>query len=288
MTNGPDLPTFTLQHGPWTAEVFDPRSDPTALGARYVHGGYIASCQYDSVMISSQAHPEWSPYEGCGFPEVFEWPLGFGYASPGEELMRIGAGRIRYDGSPGMPGSQAPLSSTVQWAVEELSSAELIMTTQDQIEYGSTALGYWLRRRVYLNENGLTSATTLKLHAPWNVPMAWFAHPFVPQERGDRTRFVFPEGATLMQPEPQPAREFRFPAEGGLMNVTGLWGSRDAVLVDCDTECCGGTLSISLDRPMDHLVLFATETAASPEPQLSRAWKNGETACWSIRYQWEQ
>jgi len=125
------------------------------------------------------------------------------------------------------------------------------------------------------------------LSIPWNVPLAWFAHPFVPQSRGSGTRFVFPSGTTLMTPEQQTAEEFRFPEMGGLMNVTGLWGSRDPVVLDCDPECCGGTLSITLDRPMDHLVLFATKTAASPEPQLSRAWKNGETASWSLRYQWQ-
>jgi len=286
MTEAPALPLLLIQHGPWKAEIFDPRPDPLALGARYVHGGYIASFSHHDLCLTSQPHPAWNPYQGCGFPEVFEWPLGVGFARPGEELLRIGAGRIRQQDATGMPGSNVPLCSSLLWNLEEHSQNQIIMTAEDELRYGPDTLGYRIQRRVRLDGEGLLSETTLTLSVPWNVPLAWFAHPFVRQAQGDGTRFFLPEGAQIMEPEPHPAADYRFRKEGGLVNVTGLWGSRSPLQIECDPACGGGILSITLDRPLDHLVLFATDTAASPEPQLVRAWKNGEQNHWSIRYGW--
>jgi hypothetical protein len=45
-------------------------------------------------------------------------------------------------------------------------------------------------------------------------------------------------------------------------------------------------MSLQLDRPLDHAVVFATATACSVEPKLARAWTHGETAEWTLSYRW--
>ena len=45
-------------------------------------------------------------------------------------------------------------------------------------------------------------------------------------------------------------------------------------------------MSLQLDRPLDHLVLYASDLVASPETKIMRAWREGEEAEWTLRYRW--
>ena len=49
----PALPIITLRHGPWRAEVYDPRADPLSLGARYVHGGYVRALWHGERQLTA-------------------------------------------------------------------------------------------------------------------------------------------------------------------------------------------------------------------------------------------
>jgi len=281
----PDLPVFSLRYGAYEADILDPRADPQALGARFVHGGYVASVKREGLELTAQPHPAWSAYEGCGLPEVFEWPLGLSFARPGEELLRVGAGRCLCPEGPGIPGSHVALSSSLMWRLEEETEQTLQMSCSDEMSYGNQRIAYQLIRRVQLQEDGLDSRTELQLEVPWNLPVAWFAHPYVPQPSGEATTFVFPQGASDPHRDVSLER-FSFAAEGGLQNVVGLWGANEAIRMELDELAGGGCLDLQLDRPLDHVVLFATRQAASPEPQLCRAWKNGERSAWTLRYRW--
>jgi hypothetical protein len=66
--------------------------------------------------------------------------------------------------------------------------------------------------------------------------------------------------------------------------VLGLWGHVGPIFCHLDTAQGSRILSVQSDRPFDHVVLYASPLAASCEPYLARAWKNGETAGWTIRY----
>ena len=72
MSETADLPVWTLECGRWRAEVFDPRPDPAALGARYVHGGYVRALWRGDCLLTARASEQWDPYVGQGLPDVFE------------------------------------------------------------------------------------------------------------------------------------------------------------------------------------------------------------------------
>lgn len=278
------LPAIEIASGPWRAEVFDPRPDPFALGARYVHGGYIKTLWFQGRQLTGRAVPHWDPYVGQGIPDVFEWPLGVNVCLPGEEFIRIGAGRLRRQGRGFSAGGLC--STPVEWRIEAMEATMISMRCADEVVGEQGRVAYELQRRIALDESGMTSHTVLTLRVPWNHPVCWFTHPFLAQARGDETGFELPDCSLVSGPAMRDAENaWRLPAKGGLANVTGLWGG------NCRDIVCrlapvtgGGRLRVSVDKPMDHVVLFASESAASPEPQLSRLWKDNETAAWSVRY----
>lgn len=279
---GPDLPRLRLERGPWRAELFDPRPDPLALGARYVQGGYVADLWVEGRRISGQASPAWDPYVGRGLPEVFEFPLAFHACAEGEEYLRIGAGRLVKTG-PSFGAGGAP-STPVAWTVLEQGPTAIRMAAEDRVERAAAAYAYRLERTIRLDETGLTSHSRLTLEVPWNHPLTWFAHPFLAQTRGDATAFHLPTTRDGTGARAEDAAGLRLPPAGGLTNHLGLWGATGPIHCELDPALGGGRISIHLDRPLDHVVLYASPTAASPEPQWARAWKNGETDDWSLRY----
>ena len=76
------------------------------------------------------------------------------------------------------------------------------------------------------------------------------------------------------------------PTAGGLSNVVGLRGRDVETVCRLDDALGGGAVSVTMDRPTDHLVMYASPMVASVEPQLARSWKNGEEASWEVRYRW--
>lgn len=284
MDTHPDLPVIQLVRGAWRADVFDPRPNPNALGYRYVQGGYVGALHWGERCLTGQASEAWDPHIGRGLPEVFEWSLGAEHAAEGKPWLRIGAGR-----DAGGDVGEAARAFSLGWEVEDCQPDTVTLTTSDEYDYGKSRIGYRLRRTIRLMEDGLLSQTTLRLAVPWNCPVAWFAHPFFAQTRGDATRFGMPPGAVVAggrDPGTGGADGIRLPEQGGLVNVVGLWGVRAPVTCHLDPDLGGGCVTVEVDRPLDHVVLYASPRAASVEPQLARSWKNGEEASWSIRYRW--
>jgi hypothetical protein len=279
----PALPLFELSAGRWQASVFDPRPDPRALGARYVHGGYVQKLCFADRCLTGRASPAWDPYVGVGIPDVFELSLGEGQAGTGRPFMRMGAGRlIQGQGSlKGLPDQPVP------WALLEQTPTRVRLACRDSLDGSGSNLGYELERTVEVRADGLDCTTRLTMAVNWNQPVFWFSHPFFAQTAGDRTGFSLPGTPAVDGPFTRDTEGcLHLPAEGGLVNITGIWGQRGAILCHLDPALGGGVLSVEVDRPLDHAVLYASPRAASPEPQLARAWKNGETAAWTVRYRW--
>lgn len=280
--DGHHLPLLTLRHGPWRAEVADPRADPHALGARYVHGGYVAGFWHGDRRLGLRPIAAWNPYVGEGLPEVFELPLGFAACEMGEEFLRLGAGRLRRTGREA--GADGLLSTTVAWELAESGDRQQVWRCADAVMIGGKRFGYRLERRLRLDDDGLASTTRLHLDCPWSQPLAWFAHPFIAQADGAGT------GLDLAGGEPQKNLQrgadglWRCPAAGGFTPVTGLWGRRAILALHLDHRQGGGRLDLDLDKPLDKAVVYATPLAMSVEPYWCRAWQDGEAAEWTLRY----
>lgn len=283
MADGPDLPTLTLRRGAWSATLWDPRPAPLALGARYVHGGYVAELCHGERVLTARAQEEWSPYAGQGLPEVFEMPLGFSAAQDGEEYLRVGAGRMRRRGREWPQADR--LSVGVAWELLDQSATQCVWRCADAVQLGGKDYGYQLTRVVALDRDGLRSQTTLALRCPWSEPLIWFAHPFFNASRGDATALILPTGARVARDlAPDDQGRFRLPAAGGFTPITGVHGAPCALLLELDPNQGGGQLAIAGDFALDKLVVFGTQRAFSVEPYLSHGMQDGEVLCWSLQY----
>lgn len=297
--SSPALPLITLRHGPWRAEVFDPRGDPLALGARYVHGGYLAALWHGERLLTGQPLPGWSAFHGRGLPETFELSLGACTAGPGQEVLRLGAGRVRLADRNPREGELArlPLSTGLEWRLAAQDGRGLAMEVEDDDLDLDWQYGYHLRRELVLEDDGLVSRSTLTLRCrrAWQAAVSWFAHPFLAHTAADRTAFDCGPGRPV-DPTPHPVhgappQAVERGADGlwrlrhGTRSVLGgLWGSRQPLVVHLDPALGGGRLALELDAPLDHAVLWASRQVASLEPKLARWWPDGETATWTLRY----
>lgn len=293
----PDLPLIVLRHGPWRAEVFDPRPAPAALGARFVHGGWVHRLLHGERQLTGGASLDWNAYDGHGIPETFESGLGWSVVQKGEEFLRPGAGRmLRTGDDPGEEHAMAPLSSLLDWEVET-GPAHAVFRTRDSLRRPMNGrIAYQLERTIRLIGDGLQSTTTFACDVGMlrMLPLSWYPHPFIAQSRHDATAFALPAAAVAM---PTPRFWFgrqhfasaakgddglwRLEGEGGRAVFGGLWGCREASSLHLDG---GGVLDVALDAPLDHIVLWASASGASIEPKLARTWVHGERATWSVSY----
>lgn len=271
------VPVLELRDGAWRCAIADPRSDPLALGARFVHGGYIAGWWHHDRPLIGCAIDHWDPYYGMGLPEVFEWSLGQDYQ--GDRRLRIGAGSVCHH----RPGNDAlqTLTGSVSWRLVEQSAQHCRWRCDDSQRIGEHVVGYRLERTVRLQGPTLLSQTELTVRCPWSEPVIWFPHPYLPQADGDGTVVDLPSGATIAG---QRAARWQPAAEGGFAVATGVWGYDGPIQIGLDPRLGGGRLTMQLDRPIDKLVLWANHQASAVEPYLARAWAAGETATWSLRY----
>jgi hypothetical protein len=302
----PALPLIDLRHGLWRARVFDPRPDPLALGARYVHGGYVAELWRGERCLTAAPTMAWDRFHGRGMPETFEFSLGQAQVRDGEEYLRIGAGRLRRGPSDLRETAvRQPLCGTVRWEISAQGDDHVSMRCCDRTESMDWIFGYELERELRLSESGLSSTTRLSLQLGQlgQCPLLWFPHPFFAHGRTSATAFSLPEGTKridrVLPPwmRAGPVNEcergedgrWRFTAANGDGRRTfgGIWGSRDPIIVHLDPTLGGGAMAMTCNRPLDHLVIWANDRTASPEPKLARALLDRETAEWTLDYRWQ-
>ena len=290
MREGPDLPHFALRRGPWRAVVHDPRPDPFALGARYVHGGYVHALWRGERCLTTCAILPWRARHGGGLPETFETDFAAAHTAIGDTYIRIGAGRLIRDHS--SPRSvSVRLDLPLAWELVGRGEDWLTMRCRDEILGGGDPFAYELERTVRLHDDGLESLNTLLLDSPWNHPMSWYPHPFWAHDGTAQTRYRLPESAALVG--------WLSRDENGLVHVDpggrkdgasgqarGVWGHRGNIDCHLSPSRGGGIMRLELDKPWDHVVVWASSNAASAEPQLARIWPRHERAGWSLRYRW--
>ena len=301
-TSHPLLPTFTLVCGRQRVVVADPRPDPLALGARYCHGGYVLEWWHGDRLLTGGPQPHWDRFDGRGLPETFELALGWAQAREGDEVLRIGTGRLRKtDRDVREISCRAPLCGTVTWEVVEHGADRVVMRCADGIDCQDFPLRYHLERTIVLSDDGLTSSTRLELLArPVGYALVtWFAHPFFAHSRLTASSLHLPASGTPTARPPggpggffgpeliRDAGRWRFEKDaiGARTAIAGLWGGTHAGRIHLDPNCGSGVVSLDLDRPLDHVVIWGNDHVISLEPKLARTWLSSESAAWTLRYQ---
>jgi hypothetical protein len=143
---------------------------------------------------------------------------------------------------------------------------------------------------VRLHDDGLESLTTLLVESPWGQPVSWYPHPFWAHDRCDHTAYRLPQTAQLtdrlMRGDDGLVRLELTPSGISRGQAHGLWGHFGDIDCHLSPARGGGLVRLELDKPWDHVVVWASTCASSVEPQLSRIWPRRERAGWSLRYRW--
>ena len=194
----------------------------------------------------------------------------------------------------------ATLTATVDWTITSHSESQLTMTGGDGVESMQWGFSYQLERTVTVLADGIESRTTLRLACPRFAqhPISWFAHPFFAHSALDATSVTLP-GAELVTNtrlgagnstslSRDAAGQWRFAPGNARATFGGLWGATPELLVHLDPALGGGQVGVRVDRPLDHVVVWANELVFSPEPKLCRLWLDGERASWTIRYRFQK
>lgn len=297
----PNIPCLTLSRGRHVVEIYDPRPHPERLGARFVQGGWVAAWLVDGRTITGRCSTDWLSFDGIGLPETFETGLAWHLVEPGRDFMRIGAGRLGKTRDPNEIHAIAEPTVLLEWEVEH-SADRAVFRTSDMLK--QPRIGYQLEREIRLEDDGVVSTTTLVLDSTWPPlqPISWFAHPFFAQDRHDGTSVELPAGVVLL---PEPGRQERSGRRSGIQpagaacgadgrwrmqaadiraTFGGVWGTAAAITVHLQD---GGRVRMDLDRPLDHLALYASDGAFSVEPKWGRTWPHAERASWTLRYRFQ-
>lgn len=276
------LPLITLTKGAWTCDIADPRENPLALGARFIHGGYIAGLCYGERPIVNRAINQWDPYYGQGLPEAFDEPLGFAAAQSGDAFLRIGSGICERTSA--SRHDKSDLLRGVEWKLSEQGSDYCVWRCSDQLLIGGAAYAYDFERRIILTDDGLISSSSLSTTCPWSEPLTWFPHPYIAQGTGSGCGLHLPEHAFInnQQLGIKTWRGNDTDIEFGV--VSGLWGHQSGIAIELDPTCGGGGIDMRLDRPIDKIVCWANQQSFAAEPYWSHAWSNGERAQWTLTY----
>ncbi len=292
----PNLPLLYLENDHWQVGLYDPRLAPELLGSRFVHGGWIVSAEHRGVALTGRCDADWLDFDGIGWPETFESGLGWSLVQPGEEFLRPGAGRIRRDNDDAteMHALCRPLTTLLEWDVEQAPD-RIVMRTRDALKrrFG-IRIGYELERRVSIDDDSLISETIFRFEGKGvgQQFLSWYTHPFFPQTRVDGTAFDLGDWQPL-PPQPnadgvlgepggiQRAGRWHLARSGGRPVFTGCWGRQAAIGIALES---GPELRLEGDWPLDHMVLWASDLAASCEPKWARTVQAGEEWRWSLRY----
>jgi hypothetical protein len=172
---------LTLEDAGIVVHVLDPVRDTPKFGSRYCTGGYIWQIIDTRLgeLFSGPRFPDTEPpvFDGQGAPEVFELALGRETAKVGEDVWVIGVGRVRRE-SPVEPFHVRDNPTVVERATWSVEHSPKRVTMRSRETFGGFALE--LVRHVSLDARRLTSATELRNLGAHEIPLRWFAHPFLP------------------------------------------------------------------------------------------------------------
>jgi hypothetical protein len=277
-----------LQNADLKVSLLDPSAGPEGdrdrLGSRYCAGGYVWQVEgARGPLLSGPFYPgETTRFDGQGAPEVFLTAIGQDTAKVGEEVCVIGVGTVLRE-SPVEPfhvRDNPTVTRFAEWAVRTGSGTAEFRAEQ---EFGGRRLE--LTRLVSLRGRTLVSETRLTNTGMMPVVFRWFAHPFFPV-RERLTRFSLPAS---MPPNPA----LSFSADGTLRRnpsydwAKGFYQPLDMAYgrpLAAEQFHPLGTVRIECDFPLAWMPVWGNANTYSFEPFHEVTVAPGETAAWSIRY----
>jgi hypothetical protein len=279
---------LTLEDADLTVRILEPVADEKKLGSRYCSGGYVWQVEdaRHGVLFSGPCFPdpEPPPFDGQGLPEVFETALGQERANVGDDVWVIGVGRVRRE-SPNTPFHVRDNPTVAERATWDIEASRKGVTMRSRGSFMDFELA--LERAVSLEGRTLTSKTALTNLGRREIPVRWFAHPFVP--------WAGAECASLSLTMSLPENPGFFVNERGTVErrAEHTWG-RGCYVVP--RAALGGELGIVQKHPLlgeiriacrfplAWLALWGNDRTVSFEPFHQTLLAAGATSAWSIEY----
>ena len=280
---------LTLASSGLCVEILDPRVELERLGARYCSGGYVWQVHDErhGPLLAGPCFPERDPpvFDGQGAPEVFELALGQHTAKVGDEVYVLGVGRVRRESAvrPFHVRDNPTVTERATWEVRETAANTLCF--RSQATFG--AFAFAIERTVALVGRTLTSATLLRNFGAPELPLRWFAHPFLAWA-GERLfasslELALPEGAALLED-----------ADGWVTRREGSAWSRGQYVLprvalggELGVEACHpalGRVRALCRFPLGGLALWGNERTWSFEPFFQTLVAPGAEARWAVEY----
>lgn len=280
---------LSLDNGELEVTLLDPEADAPRLGSRYCSGGYVYQVT-DRRLGPLCTGPEYpleppSPFHGQGLPEVFEIALGQNSAKVGDEVLVLGVGRVRRDSAvkPFHVRDNPTVTERARYRIATTATSVTMSTAQ---AFERSALE--LERSVTLSGRTLESRTSVSNRGAVSLPLRWFAHPFFPftvdgwialsleADFAENPGFAWsPEGRIV------PKRSHAWPAGQYLPIRTALGYELTAKQAHPKL----GELDIECRFPLGFLALWGNDRALSLEPFFHTVLETGNSAVWSIVYQ---
>lgn len=281
---------YTLSSADLSISILDPVADANRLGSRYCTGGYIwqVSDAHKGLLLSGPEYPlEPNTFDGQGMPEMFHRALGAEDAAVGDAVGCIGVGSVRRT-SPSQPFDVRLNREVIQfvtWQVEVGSDAVMMRTRQTFHNWS-----FDLERQVTLHERTVTSRTGLHNLGAEALPIRWFPHPFFPIPMNNvLCAFSFPVS--------MPENPGYFTNEQGfiarkpghdwqrgwyqVLDYAQVGNSMGAV----QEHPVVGQVKVTTDYMPAFLPIWGNANTFSFEPYYERLLPTGESAAWSISYQ---
>ena len=279
---------FTLEGPDLAVKILDPEADRGNLGSRYCSGGYVWQVEdaRHGALLSGPCFPdpEPPPFDGQGLPEVFETALGQDRARVGDDVWVIGVGRVRRESatSPFHVRDNPTVVERAQWIVER---SPLVVTMRSRETFSDFELE--LERTVSLDGRTLTSSTALANRGSRDLPVRWFAHPFLPWAGPDVLGFsletTLPENPgffTNVRGAVERRKEHAWANGCYVVPRTALGGELGVT----QAHPALGSVRVKCRFPLAWLALWGNERTVSFEPFHATVLTPGAESAWAIEY----
>jgi hypothetical protein len=276
---------ITLTNGSLTVSVLDPVADRDRLGTRYCTGGFIFQVEDHEgspargSLLSGPTYPHsYNLFDGQGAPDAFQPHLVIHQDADGTPVRVLGIGIGVID------AKADAVIERCAWEVTRGEGSLSFRTTQ--------SAGTWtfdLERTLTLAGRTLKSQTVLSNTGKRHVAFLWYPHPFFP---------LHPSGECCKMNVPVSMPDnpgFELAANGFLRMKHLPWTGNESHFQMLDSP---GTTPVSFvqKHPLTSLVTAACDYVPtripvwgnrftfSFEPYYERTMQPGETARWSMTY----
>lgn len=283
---------LTLEDNDLVVEILDPVADAGREGARYCAGGYIWQVRDSRAgdLLAGPCYPdEPAPFFGQGAPDMFLNFLGAEGAAKGDEVGRVGVGRVRYAG-PGADFRSLYDTEVLEFLAWDVTAAGRSVTMRAEHRFGDSAYG--IERRVSLASRTLHSRTAVRNLGDGELALCWYAHPFFPLPADNLLcRFSIPVG---LAPNPGFAmdagghiiRRAEHDWRGGCYQALAFErGARPLAVSQRHPKA--GQVETRTDFPPSYLPIWGNDRTFSFEPHHEVKLGRGQAAAWTISYRFQ-